>query len=458
MTSLIACQQEQVIINDPQANSLDAMSPLADLVGLTTLNDGSADNIIDNSSCITVVLPVNVIANGIELNIATPDDFVLIERIFDESADDTDVLDIIYPIEVILSDYDIEEISSDSDLAEVTADCLENGLDDDIECVDFKYPLSLSVYNANNQVAEVIEFTSDSTLYDFLESLDDQLFFTFNYPVTMMLSDSSEVVVYSNAEMEALIDEVDDSCDEDDDSDYNDDDADTTELSGILMARGWEVTYLFNVQDQTSAFENIAFAFRESDLAEAYTGNLIIEGDWGVYGDDGTLEFELEFTEEYPFSLLEEEDWSVVSYDSLVVELRYESEAGNLVYLTLEATDLPGMLDPTIADNIVDGAWQVASFKDDGVDETTVYADYKINFTADFKLTYYNQGEIFAGEWDEILNAEEHLFVLDFNSGVAAFDKLDNEWAVVSYSATRIELTTMDTAPEVTDNLVLEKL
>ena len=130
---IMSCQQEEVIINDTRGETLDSMSPLADLVGQTSLNDGSGDNIIDNSSCISVILPVTVVANGTELVIETSEDYVLIERIFDESPDDVDVLQIIYPIEVMLPDYSIEEISSDSDLADITEDCLEGGEDLDVD-------------------------------------------------------------------------------------------------------------------------------------------------------------------------------------------------------------------------------------------------------------------------------------------------------------------------------------
>jgi hypothetical protein len=453
-----ACQQEEIIVKDPEGKTLDSMSPLADLVTQTTMNDGSADNIIDHSSCISVVLPVTVIANGTELVISTPDDYVLIERIFDESPDDQDVLEIVYPINVKLPDHSIEDIKSDEELAEVTEDCLEGGEDLDIECIDFKYPVSVSLYNAASQVAEIIELSNDEAMSDFLKSLDEESVFSFNYPLTMVLSDSSEIVVNSNDELEALIDEVDDSCDEDDDFDYDDDDVDTEDLDNIIMSTAWIVTYHFDQEEHTAAFENMVFSFKEDEKAQVLVENLLIEGSWESYGDDGKLELEMEFISDYPFDLLKEDDWSVLSYDNTVIELSYLREDGTYALLTLEATEQSGEPGPSVADYIVMGEWVVAMFKDDGVEETQNYSSYKIDFSADLKLTYYNDLDTYDGSWQEIFTLDGHYLALDFGSGSSTLEKLENEWGVVSYSESRIELVSVDTDPETTDNLILEKL
>ena len=69
----------------------------------------------------------------------------------------------------------------------------------------------------------------------FFETLDENELVSFNFPLTLVLSDSTEVVVHSNDELEDLLEAVEDSCDEDDDDDYNDDDADDSDLIAVLL-------------------------------------------------------------------------------------------------------------------------------------------------------------------------------------------------------------------------------
>lgn len=454
-----ACQQEEIIINNRDGQTLDSMSPLADLVSQTTMHDGSADNIIDQSSCLTVVLPVTVIANGTELVIASPEDYVLIERIFDESPDDQDVLEIVYPINVKLPDHSIEDISSAAELAEVTEDCLEGGEDLDIECLDFKYPVLVSVYSSGTQVAKVAEIANDEQMNTFLSSLDETTVFSFNFPITMIFSDSSEVVVNSNEELEALIDEVDDSCDEDDDFDYDDDDIDTSDLEAIIQSTAWVVTYLFTDADYTSEFNGMIFTFREDDdLANVLVENYLITGSWEVYGDDGALEIEFEFENEATLALLEEEYWSVSFYDSTKLELNYLTEGGSYASLVFEATEQTGEPGPTVADYIINGEWLIASFIDDGQDFTQDYTGYRIAFTLENKLTFTNDVENLEGEWTELVTADGHWIILDFGSPNAEFEKIEKEWQVVSYVESSVVLSYVDPDTEAVFSLVLEKL
>src|SRR5690606_28156711 len=100
----------------------------------------------------------------------------------------------------------------------------ENEYDDDIECIDFVYPFTISVYNANFQVTETVTITNDAMLYAFIESLDGGVLASINFPISMVLANGNEIVVNNNAELEAAINAADDTCDEDDDNDYNDDD------------------------------------------------------------------------------------------------------------------------------------------------------------------------------------------------------------------------------------------
>ena len=323
-----SCQEEVIEITNPDNSStINSESPLADLVQKTSMKDGSVDNILDNTSCSTVVLPVTVIANGIEVVINSEEDYKLVERIFDESETDDDELEFIYPIKVILSDHAEVTVNNDDELEDLLKDCVEGGFDDDIECLDFIYPLNISIYDAANQVLDVITITNDEELHDLFESLEDEDFISFNFPLTLLLLDGTVVIVNDNDALEDLIEDEADDCDEDDDNDYNDDDIDDTELKAILIEGEWAITYFFDDIDETASFNGYTFTFFEDESAIAKKDGIETEGHWESYGDDGSLEIELNFGSESPLDELEE-DWGVVSFSDTRIELNDHNEDG----------------------------------------------------------------------------------------------------------------------------------
>ena len=231
-----ACQEDVVIITNPEnENAIGTTSPLADLVRNTAMNDGSYDNILDNSSCTSIVLPVSVIANQIEITINTVEDYKLVERVFDESSTDVDVLVFVFPITVIMADFSEVTASNKEELEDLIEDCVEGGDDIDIECLDFTYPITVSVYDSANQVSDVVTLNNDEDLFKFFEALDENELVSFDFPLIVYLSDSTEVTIENNNELEEIIEEVAEECDEDDDKDYNDDDIDDSVLIDVLL-------------------------------------------------------------------------------------------------------------------------------------------------------------------------------------------------------------------------------
>lgn len=331
-----SCQEEVIEITEPQNDTtINSKSPVADLVRKTSLKDGSIDNILDESSCSSVVLPVTVIANGVEVVINSEDDYKLVERIFDESDTDDDVLEFIFPITVILADYTKVTVNNDDELEDLIEDCIEGGSDDDIECLDFVYPLDIAVYDGANQLLDVIVVNNDEELHDLFESLEDNELISFEFPLTLVLIDGTAVTVNNNSELEDLIEDASDDCDEDDDNDYSDDDIDDTELIAILLEGEWVITYFFDEVDETAEFNGFTFVFFEDGSAAATKDGFETEGHWETYGDDGSLEIDLNFGSESPLDELEE-DWEVVSYSGTRLELKDDNEDGTTDTLVFE--------------------------------------------------------------------------------------------------------------------------
>ncbi|MEP1487081.1 MAG: hypothetical protein ABJK28_01480 [Algibacter sp.] len=291
-----SCQEEKVEITDPvEAETLVAESTLTTLISSASKMDGSKDNIIDEASCLSVELPVTVIIRGLEIIIDSEEDLKVIEALYDEFEDDEDTLDIVFPITIVLSDYEELVIDNRQALNELIADCKgENEEDDDIECIDFKYPISFSIYNPNFQVIDVVSIESDRELHRFIKRVRNaEVFASLNFPVTMIHADGTETIVNNNEDLESTIDAAKDACDEDDDNDYGDDDFTKVRLDELLMACPWDLyQFIRDGEDLSIEYRNYKMLFKENGVVNILTpGNEIHEtGTWNTrLTDDGVL-------------------------------------------------------------------------------------------------------------------------------------------------------------------------
>lgn len=314
------CQEQSDEIRLPlPAEAFTVNSTEADLIKRTSLRDGSSDNILDGTSCTSLLLPVTVLVNGQEVIVATEDDLKYVERILDDD-DDDDEVNIIFPVTVVLADHSQIIVTNEDDFENLIENCIEGGDDDDIECIDFVYPIKITVYNTNNQVSNVITVNNDTEMHDFIEALEEGELVSFKFPIVVQLLDGTEITLQDNDELEDAIEDSDD-CDEDDDNDYDDDDIDDSNLVAALVNGSWRVEYFFDESDHTSEFETFTFIFNADGTALATDGVTEVEGTWATYGDDGELELDLNFGDDSPFDEITE-DWEVAEFNNSLITLK----------------------------------------------------------------------------------------------------------------------------------------
>lgn len=289
--------EDDAFIDPPVEEALAANSVLADLLSRTSQNDGSFDNIIDNASCFSIQLPVTVIVNGTEVIVNSDSDYEIIEDLFDIDNDDTDTLEISYPITVVFEDYSTAVVNTDSELLALAVQCPEeNSNDDDIECIDFQYPITASIFNDNNDLIETLVINNDNELYEFVDDLDDFAAVTISFPITVIFPDGSTLTIDDIEQLALVIEDADDSCDEDDDNDFNDDDCDnctTNELETVLInCDGWMVDELeINDEDLEDQFEGFVFNFSSDGIITVTEDGDTITGTWSASGSGNSLEF-----------------------------------------------------------------------------------------------------------------------------------------------------------------------
>ncbi|MBF8149139.1 hypothetical protein ITJ86_04480 [Winogradskyella sp. F6397] len=300
--TMTSCRTEDDLSIDPPTEStLQANSVLASQIQQVTMNDGSIDNIVYNANCFTIQLPISVTINGVELTITNIDDYDDLEDILDEFDDDDDTIDIEFPITIIFADYTETQVNSLDQLEDYADDCNdENEFDDDIECLDFVYPISASVFNTNNEVIETLTFTNDYDLYEFIDDIDEDDLIGFEFPISIVIADGTEIVINNFNELDDAIDEFDDDCDEDDDFDYGDDDCNNctpSQLQSVLTAcSDWHIDELErNDNDLENNYNGYLFNFfADETVTVAWSGNSA-SGTWIINGtgNDITVTFDI---------------------------------------------------------------------------------------------------------------------------------------------------------------------
>lgn len=159
-------------------------------------------DIFGGKDCFKVDLPVTVTANGIEVTIRKERDYKIVKKIFDESKDDVDTLEITFPI-TIKQRRTETVVNSQDELDAIIAEC--EAVDDDVDCIRFQYPVSVSIYDFDFQVIDVITIVNDEEFYDFLGTIDGAFLASLNFPITIILSDDSTVEVNNNRELFEVI-------------------------------------------------------------------------------------------------------------------------------------------------------------------------------------------------------------------------------------------------------------
>ena len=141
----VSCRSEDFQFeSSPPEETLTPDSNAADLLYRVSLNDGSIDNVLDQANCFTVKLPVDVTVEGNTVTIEDESDFDALETLAEDTDEGLSALELVYPITLIGREYEEIIVVSADALAEQAESCLgDNVVDEDIECVDFVYPITV---------------------------------------------------------------------------------------------------------------------------------------------------------------------------------------------------------------------------------------------------------------------------------------------------------------------------
>ena len=402
--SFNACQEAFEELPQPdEQQTINASSSTAKLIENATSNDGSFDNIVDGASCFAIEFPYSVNVNGITITIESKEGLYLIEEIFDELQDDEDILEIIFPIVITLADYTVIEINGIDDLRELAKECVEGGEDDDIECIDFVYPITIYTFDLNEVETGSVTVESDKDLRLFFAGLDENDLIGIDFPVSMELYDGTKVEVNSNAELANALEMAKMACDEDDDNDYNDDDFTQERLENLLVECPWLIHEVIRDEvNQTDQYFEYIMIFTEDGgvTVKDRMGNNIM-GTWSTRVTDHGVLIKLEFDVLVDFNL----EWIV--YELGEGKIKLYAEGGNRIIMNI-ACDLFNTDPNTLREVLKECSWIIKKVKNQG-EEIDRLLGYEFNFLPEGVITLGNGENTSEGTWEITANEQGRL-------------------------------------------------
>jgi len=422
-----SCQDETIDVNNPEEQEMiQPNSELARFMGNVTANYGEYDNILDDSSCFSVELPVTIIVGDITIVIETLDDLEELEDIFSQYEDEEDFFDFVFPVTIIFSDYTEVVIENEEQLEDFIEDC---DLEDDeeiIECVDFVYPITFSVFNGDFNIVDTVTITNDEALYNFLDDLEDDdnaLIVSLNYPVTLVYANGDTVEVNSNQELSDAIEAAEADCDDDDE----DCDLNIEGIENLLLECGLEAEFYNESGDLSNTLH---LYFNENGEVTVTGDPTVVEtGEWNVIETDLGYKLVIEGLETFGIA---NGLWLLTDCDD-DDEFEFEKETENGIVtmeLELDCDDVADCDAQEIVEELKECLWYL------GTDLLSPNYNGPLNFFEGGTVAIGNNEEL-TGSWEVLVGNTGTFLILDLpgDYGVLSYD-----WRIVECEDDRLVL------------------
>lgn len=430
--ALFSCQEEEKeFIDETPEDTITANSPLTGLLLRTSQNPGTYDDLIDGNGCASVLLPVTVVANGQQVTINTPEDILLIEQIFNQFPNDTDTLEISFPITLELFDFTQVTVNNQIELDALAATCSSNNTE--IGCLDFVYPITFFTYNADQQQTGNITINNDLGLFGFLQGLGPNDYISLDFPISVILADGSTSEVNSNQQLQTLI--LD--CVANTDTDP----IDISQFEEDLTTGVWYVEYFFDDYDETDNYAGYEFTFAVDGTAQAIKSGNTVAGIWALVDD---FKLDLFFGTNAPLDELDE-DWEILEATSEIIKLKHISGSdGSTDYVTFGRNPNTGGNNTELnlfIENLSTGSWFVNVLEENGADHTANFDGYEFTFLRNGSAVAVGSNNTINGFWTAEIDNGNLDFILNFETTTNSdFSELNDDWDVLESSQTIIRL------------------
>ena len=309
-----SCQEEENTIVQDTTQNLNVASPTSKFLARAAQNNTSVDNVMDGTSVFRVKLPVSINLNDVDLTVATEADYDEVADLRNASGSDDDVVTYVYPITVSLRNF--EEITVNN-LTQLNTIITQNEDLSDISCVTILYPITINEYDSANQLADILTINSDSQLINYLLNLNSGVFYSINYPISVINPNNQTVVINSNIELRDVIESAIGQCGSNSGS--------TDDFIDVLTSGNWRISYYHEGDDdETIVYNGYVFTFNTNNTITITKNSSTFTGTWLFYEEDGVDIVEIDF-EDDPLDDLDD-DWELLEFSTTLIQLKEEGD------------------------------------------------------------------------------------------------------------------------------------
>jgi len=318
----ISCETESVIVKSNAQDNLVLNEKLRQKLLRLSQFPTSADNIVDGTSCFALNLPAHVLVNNHEVALESESDYRQVRNLIEMSNTDTDVVSVIFPVEITYRDYTQASISNLAQWQNALSDC------DDVQelsCMVLDYPITIKTYKGESGQTNAVTLGSKKALFDLLNDYDNYDTCSIEFPIQFYTPDATTIRVADATQLETLINNYSDSCLTGFEEPENEIQPQTALIAGV-----WHVSYYYRNTNQTADYAGYNFTFQSN-------GNITVNGipgagSWTISLQNGATYFDFSFSAHALDAL--EEYWEVTYHNATMIQMKHHSGGGNR-YLNL---------------------------------------------------------------------------------------------------------------------------
>lgn len=473
------CQSDSAeIISESPDDNITASSELAGLLQTSSENNGAIDDFIDGISATSVVFPYVVETDFGTQTITSTQDLLQFKQTLQASASaSSNPPRIRFPFKVRFRDHSEREIKNEDDWNDHIS--RENDDDEDefrnrIKCFEINYPVTLLLFNTNQEQTGSVVVNNNRELFAFFTQLPPSIVVSIDYPISISFRDGTTLQLNNNRELLRVLLECRNADDDSDDNTIDDDISGSLretarELRRTLLANDWFVTeYINEGTNRTLVFDGVKFQFFFGGGVKVSKGNVFAFGRWKIeLESNNRLGIDLDFRDD--FQLLEniDEDWVVREFSNTLLNL--VEDDNNTTTLKLKGTpngNTNNGDNTTPVDSVFnvdefktilkDSTWTMTRFVEDNIEQTSVFAGFSFQFTAEGTLKATRNGDIIEGTYTiqvDSFGAIELVINLPENSVIK---EMGEDWLLLEFAANRLAFT-HQSGDGTTDEMILER-
>ena len=322
-----ACQSGSIEEVHSTKMTVTKTSPLTSEIQRVVMQKTAQDNIIDKSSCSMIKMPYEITVNNVLIPINSPADYQLVQNNINAFPNDNDLVTIHFPVTVVFNDYTQKIIANSTELEALISNCQMNStIFGKIDCLTINYPINISLYDSNNQIASSVSISDNKAMYNFIVNLSENKYLAIAYPISVIDQNGQNVTITANIQFEDVIKNAVDNCSNNTNT--------PLDFMQIITANSWRISYYYKGSNRTLNYNGYSFTFNPDYTVVATKSGVVFRGNWSTSLENGYRRFELKFNSNLLDKL--DEDWKVFEFNRSQLHFRSEGSNNENDYLHFE--------------------------------------------------------------------------------------------------------------------------